>query len=70
LLEARQHFRKAAEAAGMDLKEDAMEQLARGREKANELSAEAGRYVREKPLATLGFAFLAGYILAQIFGRR
>lgn len=70
LLEARQHFRKAAESAGMDLKEDAMEELARGREKANELSAEAGRYVREKPLASLGIAFLAGYILAQIFGRR
>lgn len=70
LLEARQHFRKAAEAAGMDLKEDAMEQLARGRQKADEVSAEAARYVREKPLASLGIAFLAGYILAQIFGRR
>lgn len=70
LQEARQHFRQAAEAAGMDLKEDAMDQLLRGREKAEELSSEAGRYVREKPLASLGIAFLVGYVMARMFGRR
>jgi len=70
LLEAREHFTKAAQAAGMDLKHDAIEQLEKGRVKADELSNEAGRYVREKPLASLGIAALAGYLLAQIFGRR
>lgn len=70
LLEAREHFRHAAEAAGMDMRQDAMDQLMRGRHKAEELSAEAGQYVRDKPLASLGIAVLAGYILAQVFGRR
>lgn len=70
LLDARQHFRKAAEAAGMDMRDEAVQQLERGRDKASELGDEAGRYVRDKPMASLGMAFLAGYILAQIFGRR
>lgn len=70
LQEARSHFRQAAEAAGMDLKDDAMEHILRGRDKAEEFSAEAGRYVREKPLASLGVAFLVGYVIAQMFGRR
>jgi ElaB/YqjD/DUF883 family membrane-anchored ribosome-binding protein len=70
LLEARHHFRQAAEAAGMEAKQEAFEQFARGREKAEALGSEATRYVRDKPLASLGLAFLAGYILAQIFGRR
>ncbi|MFV0276329.1 MAG: hypothetical protein ACK5HY_03980 [Parahaliea sp.] len=70
LLEARQHFRQAAEAAGMDLKDEAMQQLEYGKARATELADEATRYTREKPLASLGIAFLAGYILAVVFGRR
>ncbi len=70
LLEARQHFARAAEAAGMDMKQDATEHLQRGRDRAEELGNEASAYVRDKPLASLGIAFLAGYVLAQIFGRR
>ncbi len=70
LLEAQQHFRHAAEAAGMDLKQDAVEQLHRGRDKADELGQEASRYVQDKPLASLGIAFVFGYILSQLFSRR
>lgn len=70
LLEAKDHFRKAAEAAGVDMKHDAMDQLAKGREKASELSHQANDYMKEKPLATLGIAFAAGFVLAQIFSRR
>ncbi len=70
LLDARTHFRRAAEAAGMDLRDEALHQLERGQQKADEVSAQASRYVQEKPLSSLGLAFLAGYILAQIFGRR
>lgn len=70
LLEARQHFRQAAEAAGMDMRDEAMQQLERGRHKADELGDEVGRYVRDKPLASLGIAFVAGYIMAQLLGRR
>ena len=70
LLDARMHFRRAAEAAGMDLRDEALQQIERGQQKAGEVSEQASRYVQEKPLPALGLAFLAGYILAQIFGRK
>lgn len=70
LLEAKDHFRKAAESAGLDMKQDALEQLSKGREKASELSHQANDYMKEKPLATLGIAFAAGFVLAQMFSRR
>ncbi|WP_439133484.1 hypothetical protein [Pseudomaricurvus sp.] len=70
LMEAKGHFRKAAEAAGMDLKHDAVEHLTKGREKAGELSTQADAYMREKPLATLGIAFAAGFIISQLFSRK
>jgi ElaB/YqjD/DUF883 family membrane-anchored ribosome-binding protein len=70
LLEAQQHFQQAAHAAGMDLKDEALEQVQKGREKAEELSNQVGDYVRDKPTASLGFAFLAGYVLANILSRR
>jgi len=66
LLEAKGHFRKAAEAAGMDLKHDAVEQLMKGKEKASELGKQADTYMKEKPLTTLGIAFAAGFIIAQM----
>lgn len=70
LLEAKDHFRKAAESAGLDMKQDALEQLSKGREKASELSHQANDYMKDKPLATLGIAFAAGFVLAQMFSRR
>jgi ElaB/YqjD/DUF883 family membrane-anchored ribosome-binding protein len=70
LLEARKHFTMAAEAAGLDLKDEAVEQLARGRVKAQELGEVANEYMRDKPLHTLGIAFLAGYVLAQMSSRK
>lgn len=69
LLDAKEHFRKAAEAAGMDLKAEATDQLLKGREKAEALGHEASRYMHEKPLATLGIAFLAGFVFSQLFSR-
>jgi|TARA_Y100000114_G_scaffold21857_1_gene17627 ElaB/YqjD/DUF883 family membrane-anchored ribosome-binding protein len=70
LLEARDHFKAAAQAAGMDVRQDALEQLLKGREKAEALGDQATSYVREKPLATLGIAFAAGFVLAQLFSRK
>lgn len=70
LQEARLHFQQAAQAAGMDLKGDAIEQIHKGRDKVDELGAEASAFVRDKPLATLGIAFLVGYVLAQVTSRR
>ncbi len=70
LLEAQGHFRQAAEAAGLDLKEDAMAQLHRGKDKADALGQDVERFVHEKPLATLGLAFVAGLLMAQLMSRK
>ena len=70
LQEARNHFRLAMEAAGLELKQDAAEHLRQGRRKAEELSDEASHYMQEKPLATIGIAFIAGFILAHLFSRK
>lgn len=70
LLEARDHFRHAAESAGLDLKDEAIQQLEMGKAKVNELSAEASTYMVNKPLQTLGLAFLGGFIVAQFMSRK
>lgn len=70
LLEAKEHFREAAEAAGLDARDEAVEQLARGRAKVDEFSGEASDYMHEKPLQTLGIAFLGGFILAHLLSRK
>lgn len=70
LLDAQQHFRQAAEAAGMDLKDDAMQQLLKGKHKADEMSHEVERYIHDKPLATIGIAFFAGLLVSRLLSRR
>lgn len=70
LLEAQQHFRKAAEAAGVELKQDALDQVAKGRDKVDQVGEQARTYVHEKPLASIGIALLVGYVIAQIFSRK
>lgn len=74
LLEAKEHFKKAAEAAGLDLKHEAVEQFSKGKAKAEELgeqvSAQANQFVHEKPLATLAIAFASGFLVSQIFGKK
>ena len=70
LLEAKEHFKLATEAAGVDLKGEATEQLLKGREKTEELGEKASVFIREKPLATLGIAFVAGYVISQLFTRK
>lgn len=70
LLEAQGHFRQAAEAAGLDLKEDAMAQLVKGKDKADALGQDVERFVHEKPVATLGLAFVAGLLAAQLLSRK
>lgn len=70
MLEAQGHFRQAAEAAGLDMKHDAMEQLLKGRDKADALGQEVQRYVHDKPMATLGLAFFAGLLVSQLMSRK
>lgn len=70
LLEAKKHFRLAAESAGVDIKNETTEQLLKGRAKTEELGEKASVFVREKPLATLGIAFVTGFIISQVFSRK
>ncbi|HEC60393.1 hypothetical protein LCGC14_1517920 [marine sediment metagenome] len=70
LLEAKDHFKLAAEAAGVDLKGVATEQLLKGRAKTEALGEQATDYIKEKPLASLGIAFATGYLLSQLFSRK
>lgn len=69
LIEARGHFRKAAEEAGLDFRDEALQRLAQGKAKAGEWEEEANEYFREKPLQTLGLAFLGGFILSKLLSR-
>lgn len=70
LLEAKQHLQSAAEAAGVDMKDEAVEQLLQGRAKAEELGDQASTFIREKPLASLGIAFIGGLIISRLFSRK
>lgn len=70
LMEAKEHFRHAAEAAGMDWKHDAEARLAKGKSRAEELCDHANSYLHDKPLATLGLAFAAGFLVAQLTSKR
>ncbi len=70
LLEAKEHFKLAAEAAGVDIKDEATEQLLKGRDKTEALGEQASGFIREKPLATLGIAFITGFVISQLFTRK
>ncbi|MFO7550052.1 MAG: DUF883 C-terminal domain-containing protein [Haliea sp.] len=70
MMEAQEHFRHAAEAAGVDLKHDAMAHLRRGKDKADAVGQDLERFVHEKPLATLGLAFVTGLLAAQLLSRK
>lgn len=70
LLEAKEHFRLAAESAGVDLKHGAAEQLLKGRAKTEALGEQTAVFIREKPLATLGIAFASGFIISHLFSRK
>ena len=70
LMEAKEQFRHAAAAAGMDWKHDAEAQLAKGKSKATELCAHANGYLHDTPLVPLGIAFAAGFLVAQLTSRK
>lgn len=70
LLEAKQHLKSAAEAAGVDMKDEAIEQLLKGREKTEALANQTSDFIRDKPLASLGIAFIGGLIFSRLFSRK
>jgi ElaB/YqjD/DUF883 family membrane-anchored ribosome-binding protein len=70
LMEAKDHFKRAAEAAGLDLKHEASDHYSKGKAKASELSSQATGYIHEKPLASLGIAFAAGFLISQLYSKK
>lgn len=70
LSEAKQHFKLAAEAAGVDMKDEAIEQLLQGRAKTEELGQQASTFIRDKPLSSLGIAFVTGFVISHLFSRK
>lgn len=70
LLEAKEHFKHAAESVGLDWKGEAEDRLEKGKAKAAELCDNANSYLHEKPLATLGIAFAAGFLISQLMSRK
>lgn len=70
LLEATEHFKHAARVAGLDLKSEAAGQLLKGRDKAGAMGQQASHYVHNNPLASLGTAFLVGFLIARSLGKK
>ncbi|MDF1764678.1 MAG: hypothetical protein P1U57_14860 [Oleibacter sp.] len=70
LMEAKTHFKAAAESAGVDMKSDAAEQFQKGRDKAGEMTDQATAYAKDNPLATIGLAFAAGFIASKFLTRK
>lgn len=69
LIEARGHFRAAAEEAGLDLRDEAVQRLEQGKARAGEYSDELSEYMQEKPLQTIGLAVLGGFLLSKILSK-
>lgn len=70
LLEAKKHFRMAAEAAGLDLTKEVMERADVGLTKAEAMTDELGESVKNNPLKSVGLAVAIGFILASLFSRK
>ena len=52
------------------MKDEAIEQLLKGRAKTEELVDQTSVFIREKPLASLGIAFVGGLIISRLFSRK
>jgi len=70
LLEAKEHFKLATEAAGVEIKDEATDKLIKGQTSAEELSKQATDFAREKPMLTLGIAFATGFAVSKLFSRK
>ena len=70
LLVAKEHFTRAAEDAGLDIKYEAIERYGKGKAKVEEFSGEAREFAKDKPVAvtlsTFGLIFIAGLLMSLI----
>src|SRR5690554_8048193 len=70
LMEAKEHFRHAAEAAGLDWKHDAEAQLTKRKSNATELCYYAIGYLHDKPAGPLGSGLGISVVVAQLTYRK
>lgn len=74
LLLAKDHFTRAAEDAGLDIKYEAIERYGKGKAKIAEFSGDAREFVKEKPLTvtlgTLGIIFFVGLLISLAAARK
>lgn len=72
-LEAKKHLKKAALAAGVELKESASDHLddaiSTARHKKREVYEGTSEYVKENPITSASIAFLGGVIFSRMFGK-
>lgn len=66
LKEAGNSVRQAARTAGADVQQTAQAQYARGRDSAEALAAQAEQRIKERPLAAIGVAFAAGWLVSRL----
>lgn len=69
LVEARNHFRQAVQAAGLDIAEEAESRVDAGRQQLGKLDDRLQRAVQDEPVKSLGIAVLAGFVLARLVSR-
>ena len=73
LLVAKEHFTRAAEDAGLDIKYEAIERYGKGKAKVEEFSGEVREFAKDKPvtvtLSTLGLIFIVGLLVSLIAKR-
>ena len=70
LMEAKAHFSKAAESAGIEFKDDALEKLHKGEKSIEALGSQVAISAKNNPLATLGVAVAVGFLLSKVITRR
>lgn len=69
LMEAKAHFQKAVEAAGIELKGEALEQVHKGEDSLEALRSQVSDSTRKNPLSALGIAFAVGFLVSKITSR-
>jgi len=70
LVAAKDQFRKTAEAAGVEAKEEVIEQWLKGKRKATKAGSQAQQYFEDRPGATLIVVFGLGFLVSRLFSRR
>lgn len=64
--EAGNSVRQAARTAGADVQQTAQAKYARGRDSAEALALQAEQRIKERPLAAIGIAFAAGWLVSRL----